>query len=454
MPCLGVPGNWKKRGPVTDLAIGRLNLPEEQAWLALTGSATMDGLVAAEYQFRPSDEKTTRETVQLHLRGSMAQLRQWLDRLEAFQQQAEDLFLKLWNDDLQQYGYARIHQLNLKTLPGHLASHERGSLELDLDILRDTFFFSQELPLPLSNSSGPPQVSGLKIYNHDDATVAHDNWFKVDAGNLDLKFPAITRFQFENNFNGPDLGDFWVGALPCVLGQPQPKLNLEAEDGSWGTIVTHSLASGGKYCQYRWSGGNWQTLTSWVLGPIEVSQLAGGSVLPVLRFFNLPLSSVLQLRILVNLQGKLVFEGPVTYHSSGKGYACLDPLRLPLGELPMKSYASHHQLVLQAKQTDAGEHLLELDDLLLLPQHAFVGYHALSGLSYPLKMIDGGMSGKSWSLQDGMEYKSHARIGSGLGLPPNLPQYFWCFQTDMNGLAPINRTLLVRAWYRRQWRLP
>ena len=439
---------------MTDLALGRLNLLDEQAWLALTGSGVMDGLVGADYQFRPSDGRTTRETVQLHLRGSRAQLRQWLDRLEGFQRQTEDLYLRLWSNDLQEYGYACIHQLNLRTLPGHLASHERGSLELDLDILRETFFFSQERPLPLSNSSGPPQESGLKIYNHDDAAVGHDNWFKVDAGSLDLKFPALTRFQFENNFNGPELGDFWVGALPCVTGQPQPKLNLEAEDGSGGTIVSHSLASGGEYCQYRWSGSDWQSLTSWVLGPIEVSQLAGGSILPLLRFFNPPLSSTLQLRIQVKLQGKLVFEGAVTQHISGNGYALLDRLRLPLGELPLKSYASHHQLVLQAKQTDAGEDLLELDDLLLLPQHAFVGYHALSGLSFPLKLIEDGMGGKSWSLQDGMEFKSHARFGTGLELQPNVPQYFWCFQTDSNGQAPIDRTLLVRAWYRRQWRLP
>ena len=439
---------------MTNLAIGRLDQPDEQAWLALSGENVMDGLVGSEYQFRPNDEQITREIVQLHLRGSRAQLRQWLDRLEAFQQQPEDLFLRLWSADMQEYGYARIVQLNLNTLPGHLVSHERGSLELDLDMLRETLFFSQELPLPLSNSSGPPQESGLKIYNHDDATAGHDNWFKVDAGNLDLKFPALTRFQFGNDFDGLDLGDFWAGSLPCALGQPQPKLNLEAEDGSGGTTLSHSLASGGKYCQYRWSGSNWQTLTSWVLGPIEVTQLAGGSVLPLLRFFNSPASTLLQFRILLYLQGTLVYEGPVWQHFPGRGYASLDPLYLPLGALPLQSYASHHQLVVQAKQTDVGEHLVELDDLLLLPQHNFTGYHALSGLSYPLKLIEDGMSGKSWSVKDGMEFKSHVCFGTGLGLQPNLPQYFWCFQTDTNDLAPIDRTLLVRAWYRRQWRLP
>ena len=442
------------QGSMTNLALGRLDLPDEQAWIALMGSNVMGGLVGSEYQFHPSDEETTRELVQLHLRGSQQQLRQWLDRLEDFEQQPEDLFLRLWSEDRQGYGYARIHQLRLNTLSGHLSSHERGSLELDLDVIRETFFFSEEVPLPLSNSSGPPRESGVMIYNHDDAASGHDNWFKIGAENLNLKFPALTRFQIENNFNGPDLGDFWVGSLTCSLGQPQPKLNLEAEDGSGGTIFSHNQASGGKYCQYNWTGDDWQTLTSWVLGPIEVSQLAGTSVLPFLRFFNSLPDTTLQLRILINLQGKLVFEGPATHPTPGKGYTSLDPLGLPLGELPMKSYASHHQLVLQAKQKEAGEHLLELDDLLLLPQHGFAGYHALSGLSNSMKLIEDSMSSKTWSLQDGMEVKSHNRIGSGLRLEPGLPQYFWIFQTDSNGLAHIDRTLLVNAWYRKQWRLP
>ena len=66
---------------MTNLAIGRLDQPDEQAWLALSGENVMDGLVGSEYQFRPNDEQTTREIVQLHLRGSRAQLRQWLDCL-------------------------------------------------------------------------------------------------------------------------------------------------------------------------------------------------------------------------------------------------------------------------------------------------------------------------------------------------------------------------------------
>ena len=439
---------------MTNLSIGRLDLPDEQAWLALTGTNVLDGLVGSDYQFNPGEEKTSQETVRLYLRGSQLQLRQWLDRLELFQQQPADLFLRLWSEGLQAYGYAHIHQFTIKILPGHLASFEKGSSELDLEILRDSFFFGDEVPLPLTNSSGPPTTTGITIFNHDDNDVGHDNWFSVDVGSLNLKYPALLRFQYENNFNGSDLGDFWIGSLPVSLGAPQPSLNLEAENGSGGTVVAHSLASGGNYCQYRWSGTRWQNLASWVLGPIEVSQLAGGSILPLVRFFSATLSHSLQLRIAIKLQDKLVFEGPVTDVVVGKGFTSLDPLHLPLGELPMESYTIPHQIILQAKQTDAGEHLLEMDDILLLPQHEFSGFHALSGLKYPLKMIQDQMSGKSWSLQDSLEFKSHTHFGTGLRLQPALPQYFWCFQTDVSGSAPIDRTLSIRGWYRHQWRLP
>ena len=37
---------------MTNLAIGRLDQPDEQAWLALSGENVMDGLVGSEYQFR------------------------------------------------------------------------------------------------------------------------------------------------------------------------------------------------------------------------------------------------------------------------------------------------------------------------------------------------------------------------------------------------------------------
>lgn len=438
---------------MTSLAIGRLDLPDEYAWLRLSGASSLPGLISSEYDFQPSEEETTKETITLRLRGSMTRLRQWLDQLEYFQRLVPEVFLRVWIDDQEGYAYVRLRQLSLQTQSGHLAAFEKGSLEIKLNIERDTLFFGEEFPLPLSNGSGSRIINGLTLFNHDDEGLGHDNWFRFDAQELALKGPLLTRFQLENNFDGLALADFWLGGLAYDVGEPLPKLSFEAEDGGMGTAIGNGSASGSKYVQLRWSGNAWQSMGSWTLGPILVSQINSETVLPILRFFNPPASSALQFRFVVLQQGKVVFEGAPTQFTPGKGFAILDPLRLPLGELPRRSYALHHQILLQAKQNDLGEHILEWDDFLLLPQKPFLGFHALSGLSNGQKLIVDEMSGKSWSENDSLEFKSHNRIGSGLSLHAGLPQLFYCFQSDPEGKSPIERTVSVRAWGRKQWRL-
>ena len=438
---------------MTSLAIGRLDMPVDYAWLKLSGTSSLPGLISAEYDFQPSDEETTKETITIRLRGSIVQLRLWLDQLENYQRLVPEVFLRIWKDDLEGYSYARLRQLNLQTQSGHLASFEKGSLEIKLIIERDSLFFGEEFPLPLSNGSGSRQISGLTLFNHDDEGLGHDNWFRFDAHELALKSPILARFQIENNFAGLALADFWLGGLAYEAGEALPKLSFEAEDGGFGTAIGNSSASGGKYAQLRWSGNDWQALGSWNLGPMLVTLINGGTVLPILRFFNPPASSALQFRLVVLQQGKVVFEGAPSQFVPGKGFAILDPLRLPLGELPLRSYALHHQILLQAKKSDLGEHVLEWDDILLLPQNSFLGFHALSGLSNGQKLTVDEMSGKFWSLADSLEFKSHNRIGSGFTLDAKLPQIFYCFQSDPEGKAPIERTVSVRAWGRKLWRL-
>jgi len=439
---------------MTNLAIGRLDLPDELAWLNLTGNASLQGLIGSEYDFQPSEEETTKETIKIRLRGSLVQLRLWLDYLENYQRLVPEVFLRIWKDNQDGYAYARLRKLGIQTQSGHLASLEKGSLEIKLNIERDTLFFGEEFPLPLSNGSGIRIINGLTLFNHDDVGLGHDNWFRIDAPELGLKSPPLLRFQIENNFSGSTLADFYLGSLPYAVGEVQAKLSFEAEDGGFGTAVGNVQASGGKYAQLRWSGNDWQSLGCWTLGPMLVSQINGGTVLPILRFFDPPSSSTLQLRFVVKQQGKVVFEGAPSQAEFGKSFAILDPLRLPLGELPLRSYALHHQLLLQAKQSDLGEHVLEWDDFLLLPQSGFLGFHALSGLTNGQKLIVDEMSGKSWSVTDSFEFKSHNRIGSGISLQAKTPQIFYCFQSDAEGEAMIERTVSVRAWGRKQWRLP
>ncbi|HHX08000.1 MAG TPA: hypothetical protein GX730_01005 [Chloroflexi bacterium] len=444
---------------MTELAIGYLNRSDENSWLKLNGSGLLPGVVSSEYDFQTSSEPETQENLRVNLRGSSAQVRIAIDLLESFIQSLgkephQPLCLRLWSADQAAYVYAPIRQAVLQAEKGYLLSQPSGSCALNLRLTRDSLFFSSELPLPLSNSSGGEIITGLTLLNHDDSSLGHDNWCTVNTYNLGINFPSLVRFEVENRYSSSLLADFWLGGLPCQAGESRPSLNLEAENGTGGSVVSHSLASGGKYNQYSWSGSDWQTLSSWTLSPVDVSLFNGGSLTPLLRFFTPSQSEALSLRLLVSVAGVLVYEGPLSKVSKAQGFVELEPLSLPLGSLPLENYASPHQLTLQARQTDTGTHILEIDDLLLLPHQGFAHYHSLTGLPYQARLIDGGALQQSWTLQTGLESKTHHRIGSTLSLTQAYQQHFWCFQTDPAGTALISRSISLKAWYRKQWRLP
>lgn len=444
---------------MTELAIGYLDRSDEASWLKLNGPGLMEGILGSEYGFQTSLESEIQENLRVNLRGSSTQLRAVFDLLESLLQSiAKDphhpLCLRLWSPDRAYFVYARLREGFLSVEEGFLPSQRNGSCAFKLRLRRDPLFFSDELPLPLSNSSGGEITNGLTLLNHDDSSLGHDNWFTVNTFTLGIRHPSPVRFEFENLYTASALADFWVGGLPCQAGESRPTLNLEAENGTGGTLVSSYLASGGKYKQYRWSGTDWETLSSWTLSSIAVSLIKGGSLTPLLRFFSSPQSEELDMRLLVSVGGTMVYEGPLSQVPEGQGFAELEPLNLPVGSLPLEHYASPHQLILQARQSDAGEHLLELDDILLLPHQGFAHYRSLSGLPYQACLLDDALLDQSWTLQTGLESKTHHRLGSSTALLPAHQQHFWCFQTDLSGAALISRSLSVKGWYRKQWRLP
>ena len=79
---------------MTNLAIGRLDLPDEGAWLRLSGVSNLPGLISSDYDFQPTEEERTKETIKIRLRGSLDQLRLWLDHLENFQRLVPEVFLR------------------------------------------------------------------------------------------------------------------------------------------------------------------------------------------------------------------------------------------------------------------------------------------------------------------------------------------------------------------------
>lgn len=440
---------------MSNLAIGFLD--DALGWLYLQGAGMPPGLLACDYQMQIGTEDRLTESAVLSLRGSHSELQAVIGQLEALGTRAAagfGLCLRVWSETRECYLYALLSNFAWRGLPAHVHSAEGGSFGLALSWERDNLFFGDELPVPLSNTSGAGLTAGITLYNHDDSHFGHDNWFEVNTQALGNFWKLPLRLEVKNTSSGEHLADFWLGSLSLPGSGTMPALNFEAENGSGGVSVSAAGASGGKYAVYEWSGSGWQALASWTVPSLDATRLKGFTLLPLLRFFAAPTESGFRLRWQLSVDGVAVWQGPASSVEEGKASARMEPLALPFGELPLRGFAMGHQLTLQAFHAGAGVHKLMLDDFLLLPQQTFGAYHAVGRLKQNASLIDDHARRAVWSESSGQELQTHLRVGGGHQLLPGTLQRFYCFLSEEDGLAPIDRTLSARAWYRPAWRLP
>ena len=319
---------------------------------------------------------------------------------------------------------------------------------------RENQFYGDEVALPLSNTSSVGVTNGLTLTNHDDLSLGHDNWFEVNLLSIGNHWQLPLRVELKNTTSGEPLADFWLGSMALPGSGTLPNLAFEAESGDGGTVQTDASASSGKYSRYDWSGSGWHDLATWTVSALDATHLQGIGLLPLLRFFSAPMEANLKLRWELRVEDNPVWVGPASDLELDQVSLRMEPLSIPWGDLPLRSFAAGHQLVLQAFHIDTGAHYLELDDFLLLPQQTFGAYHAIGLLKQNAVLIDDQMRQAVWSESGGLELTTHVRVGIGHNLQPGTFQRFYCFQQEAGGTAPIARTLSVRAWYRPTWRLP
>lgn len=417
----------------------------------------LPGMLGCEWDMQTSSGETVEETAIVSLRGSLQELQAVTESFESLRlggKRKGDLCLRIWSETRSCFLYTLLRRFDWHVLPAHLLSVEAGSFSLKLRWERDNVFYGDEVSLPLSNTSGAGVTNGLTLYNHDDPSAGHDNWFDVNLlsiGNL-LQLPL--RLELKNTTSGEPLADFWLGSM-CLPGSGSlPNLDFEAENGVGGTVLIDASASSGKYSRYDWSGSGWHSLASWTISSLDVTRVNGIGLLPLLRFFGTPGESSLKLRWQLLVEEVPVWVGPAADLELGQACLRMEPLLIPWGDLPLRSLAVEHQLVLEAFHPGTGTHCLQLDSVLLLPQQTFGAYHAIGSLKQNASLVDDQLQQAVWSESGGWELTTHLRVGSGHQLQPGILQRFYCFQTELSAAAPISRTLMVRAWYRPAWRLP
>lgn len=442
---------------MSTLALGFMDDTSGLDWFELEGAGMLPGMLGCSYQMQIGSGEKVSESAVISLRGSRNELQAVVDRVETLRSTAArepGYCLRIWSETQGCFLMSPLAGFRWRGLPSHLPSADGGSFSLELSWERDAFFYGEELPVPLSNTSASGITSGLTLYNHDDAHVGHDNWFEINTQSIGNLWQLPLRLEIKNTTTGEPLADFWLGSMSLPGSGTMPALSFEAENGSGGSSVADAGASGGKYCRYDWTGSGWQTLANWTVPTLDLSRLQGFTLLPLLRFFGTPDEANLRLRWQVSVDGAPVWVGPASGVDEGKASLRMEPLSLPWGELPLRGFAKAQQLSLQAFHPDSGAHRLHLDNFLLLPQQTFGAYRAIGKLKQNASLIDDQSRGAVWSESGGQELQTHVRVGAGHYLLPGALQRFYCFLSEENGAAPITRTVSIRGWYRGAWRMP
>lgn len=227
-------------------------------------------------------------------------------------------------------------------------------------------------------------------------------------------------------------------------------LHLEAEAAIPATFSSNSSASGGQVSTLSWSGNTWTNLTSWTMSSEALKRLDCNRFLPLLRMANAVAGRPVQLRVLVSVDGSLVYQGDTTLAANGTTAAALGILRLPLGRTPMQVPLAPYSLTLSAQCNTVGTHTLVLDDLSLQPLESACLVSSINGLASGGMLVNDSSTGYSATISNNLDLRTHTRIGSALEIMPGRLNRLAFFMKTPSGSAPIDLGMQVRATARRR----
>ncbi|MGA9397057.1 MAG: hypothetical protein WBV22_02250 [Anaerolineaceae bacterium] len=314
-------------------------------------------------------------------------------------------------------------------------------------------FEGSELELPLTNRNGSRVTGGLAITNHADG--AHDNSILIDGEDVNGDLPGCIKLAVTNTSGGAALRTLIV-ALNVNSNPIGFEPVFEAETGAGGVTTPSSTCSGGGYKALSWTGSDEVELLSWVMNAARVQDAGGNAFRFLLRLAGAVsyLDLWLRLRVKGGTGDSVVGETDWAPVKAGDGLQELGPLPLPPGSLPPGATGMPLKLVLVARRQSAGSHALNLDYLALLAVDGFRRYQAVVPLPVTGQLVDDPL-GVVASYQSGSGWlATHLALGAPLELEPGVSQRLSFFHDEEGGLAPVERSLSVRAWFRPRRCLP
>lgn len=333
--------------------------------------------------------------------------------------------------------------------PAGAGQRARGRQGVTLHLLRQNWWEGPEAGLPLSNPHGSAVTAGLTVYNHEDA--AHANYAHAAAAHIAGDLPAPARLEFTAATS--ETGTLWAGlnqlSDPANLAVTYPGEAAAPGSGvSAATLADPLYAAGGSYRRFTWSGTAPQAAAAWTLNALHLGRMGGRAFRGVLRFYTPPAESSLWACWRLAYPGAQVetlWEGPGQYLRTDAVLQDLPGLCLPPWTVPPGLNPPGLSLQLAVSAGAAGAHVLEIDDLTLLPLDGWRKYEPAAQQAAGLSVRDDTAQGHVFGL--GAAFQTHAAEGPGFWLHPGLDARF-TFLVGQRLSANIGLTAAVKVFYR------
>ncbi len=419
-------------------------------------TATLDGF----YPETATDpDNPVVETINVGVRGAtlaelvgvVQEINRLLDYARLHPSGAEGVWLNFAADVDQEVYRARVTDGAVRYNAKLLRDWRTKKMTIGLIVERAPYWEGAETQIPLTNANDEDNITGLTVWNHNDATAGHENFVEIAAADVAGDLPAACRIEIENTYNNATraytyyIGQAWQSGWPG-----ETTLNvLEAEDADYPTTGNSSNAG--------YSGGATKALAlpatagyiaRWDLSTDVMTACKGQWFRLMAGFTSAPAAGTwikMKLTFPAGSPLTVVAESPWMQMDGVNTLQEIGTLQIPPW-LPGETNLSNLTLALYGYLAATGNQ--GLDYIQLFPMDGFrkltpLGY----GLGYQAKLIDDGIAGNLYADWGGE--KSGYYVGTGeIKLQPGKAQRLYFLCTSQTGGSGIDRTGSVKMFYR------
>lgn len=326
----------------------------------------------------------------------------------------------------------------------------------EVEFTRHNWWEGPETQIPLSNTNGTDNTTGLNIFNTNDGAGSSPNdrvnYADIDGEDVDGTLDGLTRIELKNTYSSDLLYMVWIGQnftdpVAC-------KWFWDANAASYtGSSVSSALGSGNNYVNVALVSGTEADLLTWTIHSSELDGFAGRMYKAMLRLVS-TFNTNVRYRIRLKWKNSTIWESGLV-SLAGAVYATaireLATFKLPPWVAGLSGQDSI-QMILRGYHTAGGTITISIDSLQLTPvdgwrQLAYVGYGATVNM---------------WITDDGINNRLYASNGSGTNVVGNLVGYgtpislrpgvdqrlYFQFHSNVVNQAELDRVVQAKLYYR------